>query len=66
MTNQYNDALKQHLPERNIALREIPRLEIGVPVSASAVRAALQAGDHKTLEQLLPETSYQYIMTHLK
>ena len=41
MTNQYNDALKQHLPEKGIALREIPRLEqSGTPVSASAVRSS--------------------------
>ena len=65
MTNQYNDALKQHLPEKGIALREIPRLEqSGTPVSASAVRAHLQKGDFEALKELLPLTSYKYIMEH--
>ena len=64
MTNQYNDALKEYLPKKGIQLREIPRLEIGVPVSASAVRAALQKGDFDTLAELLPSTSYEYIKEH--
>lgn len=61
MTAQYNAALRSHLPERGIALREIPRLEIGVPVSASAVRKALDEGDHNTLLAMLPKTTYDYI-----
>ena len=65
MTNQYNDALKQHLPEKGIALREIPRLEqSGTPVSASAVRAHLHTGNTEALKELLPPTSYKYIMEH--
>ena len=65
MTNQYNEALKQHLPQKGIDLREIPRLEqSGTPVSASAVRALLQKGDHASVQALLPPTSYQYIMEH--
>ena len=37
MTNQYNDALRQHLPEKGIEFREITRLEQAeTPVSASA------------------------------
>ena len=62
MTNQYNDALKQHLPEKGIALHEIPRLEHnGVPVSASRVRALLQDKDMDHLRELLPETTYTYL-----
>lgn len=65
MTNQYNTALKQHLPEKGILLREIPRLaQDGTPVSASAVRALLQQKDFAALRQLLPETSYEYLKTH--
>ena len=65
MTNQYNAALKQHLPEKGILLREIPRLaQDGTPVSASAVRALLQQKDFAALRQLLPETSYEYLKTH--
>jgi len=66
MTNQYNDALKAHLPQKGIALREIPRLEQGGdPVSASAVRAALAAHDTATLEKFLPETTARYLQEKL-
>lgn len=64
MTAQYNEALKANLPQRGIAVHEIPRLEIGVPVSASAVRKALVEGDNSTLEAMLPETTYRYIKEH--
>ena len=65
MTNQYNDALMQHLPGRGITLREIPRLKLdGTPVSASAVRAHLKNGNFDGLKQLLPETTYEYLKTH--
>ena len=63
MTNQYNDALKAHLPNRGIELQEIPRLEQdGTPVSASAVRKLLAAGDREALRALLPETTYAYLL----
>ena len=66
MTNQYNDALKAHLPQRGIELREIPRLEQdSIPVSASAVRAALAAHDTATLEKFLPETTARYLQEKL-
>ena len=65
MTNQYNTALKAHLPQKGIEVREIPRLEqSGTPVSASAVRRHLQAGDEETLAALLPETTFTYLKTH--
>ncbi len=64
MTNQYNEALKKHLPGKGIELREIPRLEIGTPVSASKVRNCLEAGDHVTLRQFLPDTTYEYLKNH--
>ena len=61
MTNRYNEALKQYLPE-TITLRELPRLENGgMPISASAVRAALDQGDEAALKELLPETTLRYL-----
>ena len=63
ITNQYNEALRQYLPQRGIALREIPRLEIGTPVSASTVRKALKDGDWETLSTLVPQTTYAYLRT---
>ena len=61
ITSQYNDALAAALPEKGIQLRQIPRLEsAGIPISASAVRAALN--DKKTLEQLVPKTTLAYLL----
>lgn len=65
MTKQYNDALRQNLPERGIELREIARLELdNTPVSASAVRNYLHNGEYESLKQLLPETTYEYLNSH--
>lgn len=58
MTAQYNEALRENL--KTITLVEIPRLEAkAAPVSASAVRAALDAG--QDIRHLVPETTYQYL-----
>ena len=65
MTSQYNDALRQHLPGRGIELKEIPRLELeDTPISASAVRAQMDAGDLDGLRRIVPETTYNYMQTH--
>ena len=62
MTAQYNAALRTHLPGHGIALQELPRLEReGIPVSASAVRAALAAGDWDTVRALVPQTTFSYL-----
>ena len=62
MTKQYNDALRQNLPERGIELREISRLELdGTPVSASAVRSYLHNGEYELLKKLLPQTTCEYL-----
>ena len=63
MTEQYNRALLEALPEKGIQVRLVPRLEQDqVPVSASAVRAAMAAGDKEGLHRLVPETTYQYLI----
>ena len=65
MTDQYNQALQQHLPAHGIQLNRIPRLEKnGTPVSASAVRALLGTGQKDALQALLPETTLNYILEH--
>lgn len=61
-TNQYNEALKLHLPQKGIALKELPRLEVnGTPVSASSVRAHLQAGNMENVKLLVPPTTFEYL-----
>ncbi len=58
MTAQYNAALKEHLHQ--VTLVELPRLETGnAPVSASAVRAALDRGED--IRAMVPETTYRYL-----
>lgn len=65
MTQQYNDALQQHLPARGVALKVLPRLEMGeVPVSASAVRALMDAGDVQALSRIVPETTFHYMQAN--
>jgi len=62
MTKQYNEALKTYLPDSGIELWEIPRLETAqAPISASAVRAALDNGNKEALKSLLPETTLTYL-----
>ena len=62
MTNQYNEALLAHLPAKGIEVCQIPRLELGdTPISASAVRAHLAAGEWDKLRALVPETTYAYL-----
>ena len=62
LTQQYNGILKSQLPSRGIRVEEIPRLTQGnVPVSASAVRAALAAGDLLAVKNLVPQTTFAYL-----
>ena len=63
MTNKYNEALKARLPQKGIAVRELPRYEkAGTPVSASAVRKALAANDWDTLKNLVPPTTFDHLL----
>lgn len=65
MTEQYNCALQEHLPDKGIILKEIPRYEAeGSPVSASTVRSHLESGNIKALKALLPETTMEYLQAN--
>ena len=65
MTNQYNEALQAQLPQKGIALHQIQRLEQAqTPVSASAVRAALKAGNIDALKEMVPDTTYEYLKSN--
>ena len=65
MTNQYNQALLQHLPEQGIQVHEIPRLETDdTPISASYVRSLLGKGQGELLKTLVPESTYTYLEEH--
>ena len=64
VTNQYNQALKAHLPGLGISVVEIPRkcqADGVTPISASAVRSLLEKGELTQLRALVPETTYRYL-----
>lgn len=62
LTARYNAVLKEQLPRRGIQVEEIARLEKnGIPVSASAVRRALEKGDREQIRALVPETTLHYL-----
>ncbi len=62
MTRQYNEALQAHLPGKGVILKEIPRLETaGNPISASAVRTLIEAGNIETVKTLLPQTTIDFL-----
>lgn len=62
LTARYNAILKAELPRRGISVEEIKRLENnGVPISASAVRAALERQDRELVRTLVPATTFNYL-----
>ncbi len=62
MTDMYNKALIKNLPEKNIAVIEIPRVESeGEVISASRVRALIKEGKTEKLKALVPETTYNHL-----
>jgi [citrate (pro-3S)-lyase] ligase len=63
-TNLYNQALLASLPKKGVEVTVIPRLEAGdAPISASRVRKAIMDGEIESLSGLLPETTYQYLLS---
>ena len=67
VTGKYNAVMQELLPAHGIEVCEIPRKETadGVIISASTVRQCLE-GQHPELDlrQLVPETTYAYLMQH--
>ena len=61
VTGLYNEIMAAQLPEDGIDCVILPRKQaLGKAISASTVRAALQAGDWQTLSQLVPQTTLDY------
>ena len=62
LTNTYNMALSANLPPRGVELTEINRLESdGEPISASKVRRFIDDGNYADLNNLLPQTTLDFI-----
>lgn len=61
VTGLYNEIMATQLPENGIDCVILPRKQaLGKAISASTVRAALQAGDWQTLSRLVPQTTLDY------
>lgn len=61
VTAAYNERMKELLPQHGIRLEEIPRYD---GISASRVRALIQAGEYEKTKELVPETTYETILRH--
>ena len=62
LTRQYNDALVSVLPPCGVEVRVLERLVIGgEPVSASRVRALVDAGCVTKTRPLVPDATYHYL-----
>ena len=72
LTARYNEALKANLPEKGVAVREIPRLTIdgdlsglaSEPISASMVRAFIDAGNPEAIRPLVPRSTFEYLQAN--
>lgn len=66
ITAQYNEQMKEILPDYGCELIEIPRFqENNIVISGSMVRRALRDKDLDFLKNMLPSSSFQYIYEHL-
>lgn len=63
VTAGYNNTMLQLLPELGINVVVVPRKEMaGQAISASTVRNCIRENDWGTLKNLLPTTTYQYLV----
>lgn len=64
-TNLYNKAMKVLLPQYGIEVIEINRLKtFGSAISASKVRALLNAESYDQLKALVPDCTYEYLISN--
>ena len=64
VTNLYNQIMQAELPKVGIECVVVPRkVNEGQVISASSVRAAIQAGDFEKVSAMLPESSYQFLLS---
>lgn len=63
VTKQYNDTMRQILPEYGIEFTEIPRAETdGEAISASRVRQMILEGNLEGTKRLVPLSTYNYLV----
>ena len=63
VTRKYNETMKSILPEYGIRVVEIPRTTLvdGITISASAVRKALSEGNMDIVQNMLPDSTLEYL-----
>lgn len=62
VTRQYNETMKEILPQYGIKLDEIPRLKSGMGcISASKAREYIAIGDWEGASDILPETTINHL-----
>ena len=62
ITGQYNEQMKEILPQYGIDVIEFERKQLkGTPVSASMVRAWYEKGDFHHIKEVVPETTLKYL-----
>ena len=67
ITNQYNDGMRELLPKYGMEFRVIPRKEDGSGViSASRVRKHSEKGEFDEIKRIVPETTYNYLISKYK
>lgn len=64
VTNAYNQALLDILPQHGIRVQVMERITVGGEIiSASKVRAMLRSGDWEGVRKLVPDTTYNYLIS---
>lgn len=64
ITRVYNQEMKKLLPKYGIDVKEIPRCaNQGQVISATFVRQKFLEGDWTALKEMVPETTYQYLIS---
>lgn len=62
VTGLYNGIMGEELPKAGISFHIIPRLEAGgTVISASTVREAIRSGNRRVLEEMLPQTTLDFL-----
>lgn len=63
VTRQYNETMRRILPEHGIEFRTIKRKnQSGEPISASRVRKLLAEKKFHEIKNIVPDTTYQYLI----
>ncbi len=64
VTNLYNNALKEILPQYGIEVIIVPRKEIeNIAVSASKVRELLKEENYEEIKKIVPPTTYEFLIS---